>query len=101
MSKFTVPRNTVARHLRDAKGNHIGLAAAFQGPTGEVTVGWSYIAKADRKQGSISKNKSWEIAYGRAVSGTNAKIPRDLIPLADEVRERAVRYFRVDDVTIV
>ena len=100
MSKFTVPRNTVARHLRDSKGNPIGLAAAFQGPSGDVTVGWAFVAKADRKQGNIDKRKSWQIAFGRAVKGTDAKIPAALRPVVEEVTERAARYFRVDAVRV-
>lgn len=96
MSKFSVPRNTVARHLRDSKGNPIGLAAAFQGASGDVTVGWAFVAKADRKVGSINKLKSWQIAFGRAVKGTDAKIPAALVPVVEEVRQRAARYFRVD-----
>ena len=101
MSKFTVPRNTVARHLYDSKGNPIGLAAAFQGPSGDVTVGWAFVAKADRKQGNIDKRKSWQIAFGRAIKGfTDAKIPAALVPVVDEVRERAARYFRVDAVRV-
>ncbi len=100
MSKFTVPRNTVARHLRDSRGNPIGLVAAFQGPSGDVTVGWAFVAKADRKQGNINKNKSWQIAFGRAVKGTDAKIPVALLPIVDEIRERAARYFRVNAVRV-
>jgi hypothetical protein len=100
MSKFTVPRNTVARHLRDRMGNPIGLAAAFQGPSGDVTVGWAFVAKADRKQGNISKHKSWQIAFGRAIKGTDAKVPHALLPVVAEVQERAARYFRVDAVRV-
>lgn len=98
MSKFSVPRNTVAKFLRDKQGNPIGLVAATQGASGDVTVGWSFVAKQDRKQGRISKQRSWEIALGRAVNGTDATCPAALDPIVTEIRERAARYFRVDAV---
>ena len=101
MSKFSVPRNTVAKFLRDKRGNPIGLACATQGASGDVTVGWSFVAKADRKQGSISKNRAWAIAVARAEQGTSAVIPHSLHPILNEVADRAKRYFRVDHVGVV
>ncbi len=100
MSKFTVPRNTVGRFLRDKRGNPIGLVAAFQGPSGAVTVGWSFTAKADRKLGRINKNRAWQIAYERAAVGTSATLPHALKPLVAEIQDRAARYFRVDEVGV-
>lgn len=100
MSKFSVPRNTVAKFLRDRKGNPIGLACATQGASGDVTVGWSFVAKADRTPGRISKSQAWRIALGRAENGTSATCPQALSPIVTEVLERAARYFRVDAVRV-
>jgi hypothetical protein len=100
MSKFSVPRNTVAKFLRDKRGNPIGLVCATQGAAGDVTVGWSFVAKADRKVGNINKHRAWQIALGRAESGTGAKCPHILAPIVTEIRERAARYFRVDSVRV-
>lgn len=98
MTKVSVPRNTVAKFLRDKRGNPIGLVCATQGPSGDVTVGWSFTAKADRKQGRISKNLAWKIALERAERGTSATCPQALAPIVTEIQERAARYFRVDSV---
>jgi len=100
MSKFTVPRNVIAKFLRDRKGNPIGLACATQGASGAVTVGWSFTAKADRKPGRISKSRAWQIALDRVVTGTGATCPLALAPVITEVKERAARYFRVDNVGV-
>lgn len=101
MSKISVPRNVVAKFLRDKRGNPIGLACATQGASGAVTVGWSFTAKADRKSGNINKNRAWAIALDRSVSGTNAVIPLALRPIVNEVADRALRYFKVDRVGVV
>jgi len=98
MSKSIVPRNVVAKFARDKRGNPIGLVCATQGPSGDVTVGWSFTAKADRKQGRISKAVSWRIALARAEKGTSATCPQALAPIVTEIQERAARYFRVDSV---
>lgn len=102
MSKLSVsiPRNVIAKFLRDEKGNPIGLACATQGASGDVTVGWSFVAKRDRKQGRISKARSWQIALIRAEQGTGNTCPQVLAPIVTEVQERAARYFRVDEVRL-
>lgn len=100
MSNVTVPRFTVAKFLRDKRGNPIGLACATKGSSGDVTVGWSFTAKADRKAGNISKSRAWQIALDRAVSGTNATIPTDLRPVVTEIADRAKKYFKVDRVVV-
>jgi hypothetical protein len=97
----TVPRFTVAKFLRDKRGNPIGLACATKGPSGDVTVGWSFVAKADRKQGNISKNRAWQIALARAEQGTNAVIPHVLHPVLNEIADRAKKYFKVNHVGVV
>jgi hypothetical protein len=101
MSKFSVPRNAVAKFARDKRGNPIGLVCATQGASGDVTIGWSFVAKVDRTPGRISKQRSWEIALGRAVNGTDAVCPAALAPIVTEIRERATRYFRVNVVRMV
>jgi hypothetical protein len=102
MSKVlvSVPRNVIAKFLRDEKGNPIGLACATQGASGDVTVGWSFTAKADRKPGRISKARAWHIALIRTEQGTGNTCPKALAPIVTEVRERAARYFRVDSVRV-
>jgi hypothetical protein len=95
MSKLSVPRNVVAKFARDKQGNPIGLVCATQGPSGDVTVGWSFTAKQDRTPGRISKSQAWRIALGRAERGTNARIPQTLAPIVNEITERAIRYFRL------
>ena len=96
MSKVSIPRNVVAKFLRTKDGTPIGLVAATQGASGDVTVGWSLTAKADRKQGRINKNRAWAIALARAEQGTQATVPHSLNPIITEIQERAARYFRVD-----
>ena len=95
MSKSIVPAHALAKFLRDKRGNPIGLVCATKGAAGDVTVGWSFTAKADRNPGRISKTRAWEIALGRAENGTSAALPHVLDPLVDEIRDRAARYFRV------
>lgn len=101
MSNVTVPRFTVAKFLRDKRGNPIGLACATKGPSGDVTVGWSFTAKADRKTGNISKSRAWQIALDRAEKGTSAVIPLALHPVMNEIADRAKKYFKVSRVRIV
>lgn len=101
MSKFSVPRNAVAKFARDKRGNPIGLVVATQGAAGDVTIGWSFVAKQDRTPGRINKHRAWQIALGRAERGTDAGRPAALAPIVTEIRERAARYFRVDDVRMV
>jgi len=95
MSESVVPRNVVAKFLRLKDGNPIGLVVATKGPSGDVALGWSFTAKQDRQPGRISKTRAWEIALARAERGTSARCPHALIPLVDEIVERASRYFKV------
>jgi len=98
MSNLSVPRNVVAKFARDKQGNPIGLVCATQDPSsGEVAVGWSFTAKQDRTPGRISKSQAWRIALGRAERGTNARIPQTLVPIVKEIRERAIRYFKISE----
>ena len=100
MSNTSIPRNVVAKFLRDKRGNPIGLVCATQGPSGDVTLGWSFTAKQDRTPGRISKSKAWQIALGRAEYGTSATCPQSLAPIVTEIQERAARYFRVSGSSI-
>lgn len=93
-TKVFVPRNVVAKFLRLKSGAPIGLVAATK-VDNVVKVSWSFTSKADRKAGAITKNRSWQIALNRAITGTDAIIPHALAPVITEVRERAARYFRV------
>ncbi len=100
-SATPIPAHVVAKFARLKDGTPIGLVAATKGPTGAVTVSWSFTAKVDRQPGRISKSRAWDIVLSRAVSGSNASIPGVLLPIVQEIKERAVKYFKVSEVQVV
>jgi hypothetical protein len=100
MTTSAVPRHTIGRFLRDKQGNPIGLVCATKDNAGAVSIGWSFTAKADRTQGRVSKSRAWAIALGRVEGGTSARCPHALIPLVNEIVERATRYFKVPQTAV-
>jgi len=100
--KFVAPSNAIAKFARDRKGNPIGLVAAFRDSIGTVRVGWSFKHKLDRFDRSVS----WAQAVGRGYTVgesrvNEAKLPYALIPIYNEVLERATRFFKCDSSVIV
>jgi hypothetical protein len=94
------PNNAIAKFLRDKRRNPIGLVCAVKLSDNIVNIGWSFTAKPDRLPGKTSRKVAWDIALNRAKNGTTNKIPRDLMPLIDEISSRAIRYFKVPAVTL-
>jgi hypothetical protein len=104
--RFPVPRHTVAKYLRDKRGNPIGLVAAARvsviSPDGnsnfeEVSVGWTLLRKGDK----FNRSTAWATALGRASRGTRSKLPHALRPIVKEIRERAARYFKIGESAVL
>lgn len=101
MSKVLVPKQVVAKFLRAKDGKTpIGLVCATKGSDGSVVVGWSFVAKADRKPGN-TKNRAWQITLARCAGGSGCELPRIMVPVVNEISERAKKYFKVDEVLVV
>jgi uncharacterized protein YccT (UPF0319 family) len=94
--KFKVPQHTLAKYLRDKKGNPIGLVVGIKANE-KVAIGWSLLRKTDE----FNKATAWAAAVGRANKGTNAQLPYALKPIVKEIKDRATRYFRVPETDIL
>lgn len=94
--RIKIPSGVIAKYARDKHGNPIGLVVAKRVGEG-VGVGWAFKHKDDK----YDRNRAWLTALGRAVSSTNSKLPAKLEPIYQEIRERAVRYFRVQPSMVV
>lgn len=95
MNRFSIPRYSVIKYIRDKKGNPRGCIVAVKLGDGNVSVHYSYCnSKLDR----FVKSTALKIAFGRAFSNKGEyKPPRDVIREIDQFNERVCRYFKVKE----
>lgn len=90
-------RSELVKYVRGKHGQRKGVVVAvkgdFEDPEGtksNFSIGWSALHPNDRFDRDIGLN----IARGRAVKGSNTKVPGYVMEDILEMSERASRYFK-------
>jgi hypothetical protein len=86
-----IPENTLIQFARNKKGERVGVVVATL-INNNIRFGWS---KVNLSMGDkFDRQRSLEIAVGRAVSGTKEALPSSLVSVMENVVERSFRYFK-------
>jgi hypothetical protein len=84
--------DNVVYYIRDDKKRPIGVLYAKKVADDRIKVGWS---KCNVRCDVFDKKKGRAIAEGRALTGSNMELPRDVAKRIDAFCERAAKYFKV------
>lgn len=96
-------------YIRDKKNQKKGIVVAglwffgqtVKNPERQVKIGWSLCNEKDR----FDKERAMTIAVGRAINGKSAEdcdhLPHTARNPVERMRERALRYFKTENIKIV
>jgi len=82
-----MPNKQLIKYVRDKRGSRIGVLLAI----GKDLIGWSKLhCGLDR----WDREKGLDIAYGRAINGSNIELPTIIKNEMEDFTYRAGRYFK-------
>lgn len=84
-------RTEIIQYKRDKNNNPIGVVVAILNESNSFKIGWSKAAEGDH----FTKERGLQIARGRALKGTKAKLPADMKRLFEDVNVRAGKEFKI------
>lgn len=77
---------------RNGSNRKTGVLIGIKDESGDIVIGWSWCAKDDIFNKELGDN----IAYHRAIFGTNKCVPYKLVPHLQPFADRCMRYFKTD-----